>query len=77
MLERHARSQGAGGGGGGGGGVMTTRTKNILGVLVVIFVLYAIIVSPQQAADFVRTAFQAIADGVRAIFDFFDAVING
>ncbi|MFN0281525.1 MAG: hypothetical protein ACKVZ6_06095 [Kineosporiaceae bacterium] len=56
---------------------MTTRTKNILGLILVIFVLYAIIVSPQQAADFVRTAFQAIADGVRAIFDFFDAVING
>lgn len=56
---------------------MSTRTKNILGAIVVIFVLYAIVVSPQQAADFVRMAFEAIADGVQAIFDFFDAVING
>jgi hypothetical protein len=56
---------------------MTTRTRNIIGAILVIFLLYAIIVSPQQAADFVRTVFQAIADGVRAIFDFFDAVING
>jgi hypothetical protein len=56
---------------------MSTRTKNVLGAILVIFVLYAIIVSPQQAADFVRMAFVAIADGIQAIFDFFDAVING
>lgn len=56
---------------------MSTRTKNVLGALIVIFVLYAIIVSPQQAADFVRMAFEAIADGVRAIFEFFDAIIDG
>lgn len=56
---------------------MSTRTKNVLGAIIVIFALYAIIVSPQTAAEFVRTAFVAIADGVRAVFDFFDAVING
>lgn len=56
---------------------MSTRAKNVIGAIIVIFVLYSIIVSPQQAADFVRTGFQAIADGVRAIFDFFDAIING
>jgi hypothetical protein len=49
----------------------------VIGLIVVVFVLYSIIVSPQTSADFVRTAFQAIADGVRAIFEFFDAVISG
>ena len=56
---------------------MSTRARNVIGAIIVIFVLYAIIVSPQQAADAVRTGFQWIADAVRAIFDFFDAIING
>ena len=54
---------------------MSARTKNVLGAIIVIFVLYAIIDSPQAAADYVRIAFQAIADGVRAVFAFFDAII--
>ncbi len=56
---------------------MSTRTKNVLGAILVIFVLYAIIVNPQQAADTVRTVFQWIADAVQAIFEFFDALLSG
>ncbi len=56
---------------------MSARTKNVLGAILVVFILYAIIVNPQTSADFVRSAFQAVADGVQAVFDFFDAVING
>jgi hypothetical protein len=55
---------------------MSTRTKNVLGVIIVIFVLYAIINSPQAAADFVHAAFNAISVGVQNIFSFFSAVIN-
>jgi hypothetical protein len=55
---------------------MSTRTKNILGLILVIFVLYWIVTYPQAAADFVHAAFNKISVGVRHIFDFFSALIN-
>jgi hypothetical protein len=55
---------------------MSTQTKKVIGVILLIFVLYAIINSPQAAADFVHAAFNAISIGVQNIFSFFSAVIN-
>lgn len=52
------------------------KTKNVIITLLVIFAVYAIIMTPQTAADYVRTAFLFLADAVRSIFTFFDALLN-
>ncbi|MEO8830588.1 hypothetical protein [Lapillicoccus sp.] len=53
-----------------------TRVRKILGWVLLIFLVYAIIKSPAQAADIVRTAFDIIAQGVQAIGSFFDALLR-
>jgi len=55
---------------------MKVKPKSVLIGLLVVFAVYAIIVSPQTAADYVRTVFVFIADAVRSIFTFFDALLN-
>lgn len=55
---------------------MKVQPKSLLVGVLVIFALYAIIVSPQTAADTVRSVFFFIADAVRSIFTFFDALLN-
>ncbi len=55
---------------------MKVQPKNLLVGVLVVFILYAIIVSPQEAANFVRTIFQFIADAFRSIFTFFDALLR-
>ncbi len=53
-----------------------TRTRRIVVFLLVIFAIYAVVVSPDQSADIVRSAFTTLADGIQAIFDFFDALLR-
>jgi len=55
---------------------MKVKPKSILLVVLVIFIVYAIIVSPQTAADYVRAAIFFVADAVNSIFTFFDALLN-
>jgi hypothetical protein len=55
---------------------MKVKPRSLLVVLLIVFVVYAIIVSPQTAADYVRAVFVFIADAVRSIFTFFDALMN-
>lgn len=52
------------------------RVRRILGWVLLIFLVYAIIKSPAQAADIVRTAFDVIAQGVQAIGQFFDSLLR-
>ena len=52
------------------------RTRKIAGWLLLAFLVYAIVKSPTQAADIVRTSFDVLAQGVQAIFSFFDALLN-
>lgn len=50
--------------------------KKIVLWLLVIFLLYAIVTSPSDAASIVGTAWDVIMNGIRNIGRFFDALIN-
>lgn len=52
------------------------RVWKILGWIVLIYLVYAIIRSPTQAADVVRGIFEILANGVRSIAAFFDALLS-
>jgi hypothetical protein len=55
---------------------LVTRTRRIVVFILLIFAIYAIVVSPSQSADIVRTAFDTLAEAIRAIFRFFDALLR-
>lgn len=52
------------------------RVKKILLYLVVAFVVYAVVTSPTQAADIVRTAWNIILDGFAALGTFFNSLLG-
>ena len=45
--------------------------------LAVIFVIYAVVVSPTQAAGVVRDAVGKLGDGLGSVGQFFDALMKG
>ena len=53
------------------------RARKILVWFLIAFLVYAVFRSPDQAAGIVRTAFDGIVAGLRAIGDFFDALLDG
>ena len=53
-----------------------SRVRKILGWVLLIYLVYAIVKSPTQAADVVRTSFDILAEGVRAIGAFFDSLLG-
>ena len=53
-----------------------TRTRQIVLFLVLIFVIYAIYNSPSKSADAVAAAWNVLTTAVRAIFRFFDALLQ-
>ena len=53
-----------------------TRTKKIVPLALLAFVVYAIVKSPTQAADLVHTLWDIIVQGASGIGGFFDAVLN-
>ena len=52
------------------------RVKKILLWVLIAFAVYAIFTSPDQAADIVRTSGSILADAVRSIGRFFDALLG-
>ena len=50
--------------------------KKIVLWLIVIFLLYAILTNPSAAAAIVDAAWDLILEGLRNIFDFFDALLR-
>ena len=52
------------------------RVKKIALWTLLAFFVYAIVTSPSQAADIVRTAWDIIVQGVKSIGSFFDALLN-
>jgi hypothetical protein len=52
------------------------RVKKVAGWLLIAFLIYAIVKSPTQAADIVKTSVDVIAQGVRSIGAFFDALMS-
>ncbi|MDQ1294049.1 MAG: hypothetical protein QG608_1932 [Actinomycetota bacterium] len=57
--------------------MLTTRTRRITASLVGIFVVYAVLASPDQSADVVRNAWSQLGDGVGSVGEFFDALLQG
>ncbi len=53
-----------------------TRTRQVLLVIVVIFILYAIYTSPSKSADAVHAIWNVLTAAVNAIFRFFDRLLN-
>ncbi|MDQ2757566.1 MAG: hypothetical protein M3Y71_13550 [Actinomycetota bacterium] len=55
---------------------MLERVKKVTGWLLLAFLVYAIVKSPTQAADIVRTSLDVVVQGVRSIGAFFDALMK-
>lgn len=53
------------------------NAKKLLVLLVVAFVIYAIVQSPQQAANIVHSIWNVIVGGLHGIADFFSRVLHG
>ena len=53
-----------------------TRTKTVAKWVVIGFLVYAVLKSPTQAADIARNAVDILAQGVTAIFSFFDQLLR-
>jgi cell shape-determining protein MreC len=53
-----------------------TRTRRIILLIVLAFVLYAIVTSPGEAAYWVQTAFSWLAHAVFSIFAFFSYLLH-
>ena len=53
-----------------------TRTRQIILILVLIFVAYAVYTSPNRSADAVHAAWNVLTNAVSAIFRFFDALLK-
>ncbi|WKV15929.1 hypothetical protein LP422_24180 [Janibacter limosus] len=54
----------------------TPPIKKIVLWLLTIFLLYAILTSPDEAANIVRSAWDVVANGVGNIGTFFDSLIS-
>jgi di/tricarboxylate transporter len=53
-----------------------TRTRRIIIFIVLAFVLYSIVTSPDKSAGMVQQAFTWLADAVDNIFQFFGALLR-
>jgi hypothetical protein len=53
-----------------------TRTRQIILILVLIFVAYAVYTSPTRSADAVHAAWNVITTAVAHVFDFFNALLT-
>lgn len=55
---------------------MTIRLRRVLTWILIIFAIYAIFRSPEQAAGVTRDAFDGVAAAVRGVGRFFDALLG-
>lgn len=53
-----------------------TRTRRIILLIVLAFVIYAVVTSPNQAAGYVQTVFLWLANAIRSVFQFFNALLH-
>jgi hypothetical protein len=57
--------------------MLTPRVKKVLMALVVIFVIYAVLSSPDDSAGVVREAVTKLGDGLNSVATFFDSLMKG
>jgi hypothetical protein len=55
---------------------VTIKLRRVLLWILVIFAIYAIFNSPDQAADITRAAYDGIASGLASVGEFFDALLS-
>lgn len=53
------------------------RARKIILILVLVFLIYAVINSPDQSAEVVNSAFDILVDGLQSIARFFDQLLAG
>jgi hypothetical protein len=53
-----------------------TRTRRIIVVIVLAFLIYAVYTDPTQAAGYVRDVFVLLANSVKRVFQFFNALLQ-
>ena len=53
-----------------------SRTRQIIVVIVLAFVVYAVVNSPQQSANVVNDAWGSIKHGLHSVGTFFNTLIN-
>jgi hypothetical protein len=58
------------------GGTMT-RTRQVIGIIILIFILYAIYTNPAASANAARAIWNVIVSAINSIFSFFRHLING
>jgi hypothetical protein len=56
---------------------MVTRGRQVILVIVLLFIAYAIYTSPARSADAVHAIWNVVVNAVNAIFKFFDSLIKG
>ncbi|WP_169787750.1 hypothetical protein [Luteipulveratus mongoliensis] len=54
-----------------------TKIKQLVPWVVLAFLVYAVVTSPDKSADMVRNIWDIITDGVRNVGQFFDNILNG
>ncbi|WP_415947534.1 hypothetical protein [Streptomyces sp. KLOTTS4A1] len=52
------------------------QAKRVALYIVVVFVLYTIINSPERAADLVQVGFEGISDAAKGVGDFMSELVN-
>lgn len=57
--------------------MLTPRVKKFLMIVTIIFIIYAIVVSPEQAADVVKSAFATLGEAFSAVSDFVYSLTKG
>jgi hypothetical protein len=58
------------------GGQVEVPIKKIVLYIVIVFVLYTIITSPERAADLVQVGFEGISDAAKAVGQFMTELIS-
>lgn len=53
------------------------KVKQFVPWVVIAFLVYAVVTSPDKSADMVRNIWDILSDGVRNIGSFFDNILNG
>ena len=53
-----------------------TRTRRIVLLILLAFVIYSVLTDPNTSAGYVRDAFVLLAAGVQKIFQFFTALLQ-
>lgn len=55
---------------------LMVQAKKIALIVVIVFVMYTIIASPERAADLVQVGFEGVSSAAQSVGDFMSALVN-